>query len=168
MPQDVNHWQDYTDPNPQRRWTSNRTALALFGVTIRDEPDYPCGGPFPCSPSGFVPGQLELMSMHLVRGKELIGLPSEVNKELGRHHIGGFTTVTTEGLMAPVVLSAPDGWGGDVFVSVGFWTIHDMEEPADLRKFVGRGLMFAVNTITLPGWIEGVFNSMKPVCGCLE
>lgn len=168
----------WVDPFQQLQWTLNRTALTVVGDTIRPEADYPCEAPFPClDPDGhtFRAGRMATITLHQVRGRDLINEPDTINEELCRHHYGR-ETITHRGRMAPVVFSLPNnaragGFGvDDYYAHVGFFTIGDATDrpDEDLLSLCGPGRECGVVAMQLPEWVEGLFDSHPLTCGLPE
>lgn len=172
---------DWEDPDPQSRWTLNRTCNVALGAAARPEKNWPCDGPFPCqravngAPAGtFHPNKLSLLSLHNARGRELVGQRGSIGQDLCRRHYGYFT-MTAEGRIAPIVFSVPDDQTNDdeIYASIGFFAgrkaaADDPNEPRaadDLMMLCPTNQLMAVATLQLPNWSEGVFDSSQLVCG---
>ncbi len=169
---------DWVDPYAhQLGWTVDSEAHAVVGNTIREANDYPhpCqDGPFPCLDADgrlFRPGRLATLTLHPARGRHLINEPDTVNQELCRKHYA-YKGINSRGRMVPVIFSIPDNTVagdnvGDIFVSVGFFTIGDNtpRQEDDLLNLCKPGRMCGVVQLKLPGWIEGTFYSHPITCG---
>lgn len=172
---------DWEDPDPQSSWTLNRTGNVVLGGAARPEADWPCEEPFPCNryvdgvaAGQFHPARMALLSLHNVRGRELVGQRGTVGRELCRRHYG-YWTINARGRMAPVVFSLPNDTTRDdeIYASVGYATgrktaADDLNEPrggTDLLTLCRTNRMCAVAGLQNPEWIEGVFDSNLFVCG---
>ena len=163
----------WTDPDPQSSWTLDRTCNVVLGTVQRPEADYPCDEPFPCQrfvdgqPSiAFRPGRMELLSLHNVRGRELVGQRNTVGQELCRRHYGYWTRVGNR--LAPVVFSLPNESTHDdeIYASVGYVTGRKTDrDEDDLLSLCPTNRLCAVACLQLPEHIEAVFDSNLLVCG---
>lgn len=169
---DPRPWPPSPYPGDNLGWSTDATAYIVSGATVRPEEDYPCEDP-PCLRQGgaeFRSGRSSLLSLNRTRAVNLVGVRNTSGEPLCRHHYG-YWTVNDRGRLAPVVFSKQFDGGNDddeVFVSVGQFTViddADRDEEFDLLGFGTPGRAVAVNTIRLPEWVEGAFDSIRRPCG---